>query len=258
MKIRTQFIPALAALTFAMGSAHGATITIDAAASNYITRATFIGASYNAGGSDKLVVIVTGEHNFGGTNTGGNVSGLTYNGTAMTQAVQRQPTAANILVAGIWYLDNPGNQAASFAVTAGGNGNNYVFTVLRLSGTLDGVGATAISALDSKTVNLTTTAADSLVLAMHGLGGDGNTAATSAITVDSPGTKVTNVSHSSNWVGQVVSSTEVASAGTATYGFTGGATGGNLTIAAEFLAVPEPSSALLGGLGLLALLRRRR
>ena len=57
-----------------------------------------------------------------------------------------------------------------------GNGNNYVFTVIGLPGTAPGVGATA-AAPGGATVDLTTTAANSLVIFNIGMGG-GNTADT--------------------------------------------------------------------------------
>jgi hypothetical protein len=199
---------------------------------------------------------VAGEHNFGG-NTSGNINTLTYGGTALTRAVDRNPVdGTNITAHDIWYLDDPA-ASGTMAATVGGNGNNYAWMIFTLTGTQDGHGATAISAPNSKTVDLTTSAG-SFVVAGLGLGGDGNTGNTSGITANSPSTLIGARVAGTNWAGVVASGADGVAAGTATYGFTGGATTGLVTIAAEFLAVPEPSALSLLGVAGLVMLRRRR
>jgi hypothetical protein len=96
------------------------------------------------------------------------------------------------------------------------------------------------------------------VIAAHGMGGDGNTADTQNVNTVSPLIEVAAPKTTGNWVGHVSAYENVPTAGAGTYAFTGGSTTGVATIAAEFLAVPEPSALALLGLGGLALLRRRR
>jgi hypothetical protein len=260
--ITTKFLAYSAACALAAGAANAA-ITV----SNIVTKqptsgltsTTYFATSDGTGSGaavDKLVVVVAGEHNFGG-NTGGFVNNLFYGGVAMTQAVNRNPVdGTNITTGSIWYLDNPGT-SGGFTVSVGGNGNNYAWLILGLTGTADGVGATAVSALNSKTVDLTTVGLDSYVIAAHGLGGNGNTGSVAGITANAPSTLLGAIA-ANTYAGIVVSGVDEVDAGTATYGFTGGNAAGNFTFAAEFRAIPEPSAALLGGVGLLALLRRRR
>jgi hypothetical protein len=200
---------------------------------------SFNATVYNAGTADKLVVVVAGEHNFGG-NTSGQINTVTYGGVALTRLVDRNPIdSSNITAADIWYLDNPA-ASGTMAATVAGNGNNYAWIILSLTGTADGAGGTAISAANSKTVDLTATGPSSYVIAAHALGGDGNTGSTSGITANSPATLLGARVAGTNWTGLVVSGTSGVGAGTATYGFTGGATGGNVTIAAEFLSAAPP------------------
>ncbi|MEZ5303614.1 MAG: PEP-CTERM sorting domain-containing protein [Verrucomicrobiales bacterium] len=235
------------------------TISLDGFMS-YQPTSAFDAATFDASASDKLVVVVTGEHNFGG-NTSGDISGITYDGTPLVQAVNRQPIdSSNITAADIWYLDNPGSFHVSGVLdaTVVGNGNNYVYTVIALSGTAPGVGATAVSAANSKSVSLNALGSDSFVVASHGMGGDGNTANVLSVGADAPASQIAALEAGNNWAGHVVSFTNGVAPGAATYSFTGGSAGGNVTIAAEFQAIPEPSSLAFLGIGALALLRRRR
>lgn len=263
MKKRTQIIPALAALTFAMSSAHGAITLVSS--KNWIREATPVPANrtLDSSGFSKLVVVVTGEHNFSG-DLSGNTTNITYNGQALTKAIEVNPVAfSNVDPLGhgqtasdVWYLDSPGSFTGTNEIIVSFNGNNWVATAIGLTGTLPGVSATA-SATKTSTVNLTTVAADSLVIATYGMGGNGNTSS-STVAANSPLTKLTGqVIGSSGWAGHNIGTATVAIAGTAAYSFNNTNLDTTMT-AVAFAPVPEPSSALLGGLGLLALLRRRR
>lgn len=263
MKIKTRFIPAIMALTIATGSAHGAVTLVNslnwrqnlnAAANRTFDSSTF----------DKLVVVVTGEHNFGGNLTG-NTSNITYNGQALTKAIEVNPVAfSNVDPLGhgqtasdVWYLDSPGSFTGTNEIIVIFTGNNWVATAIGLTGTASGVSATA-SATRTSTVNLTTLAADSFVIATYGMGGNGNTA-NSGVAANTPLTKLTGQVIGSNWAGHNIGTATVAAASTAAYSFNNTNLDTTMTaVAFAPVPIPEPTSALLGGLGLLALLRRRR
>jgi hypothetical protein len=254
MKMKVM-LTAMAVIAIAALTANAALITYDGFAS--WDKNAGIG-SYDASGSDKLVVAVTGEHHF--SNTSGNVNGIKYNGQDLIQAVNRDPIAAgtDITANDIWYLDNPGSYAGTGSIVVSFNGNNWVATALGLSNTAAGVGATAVSNPGSKSVGLTALGSDSLVLAVHGMGGNGNTADVINVNADAPATEISALEIGNNWAGHVTSITNGVGAGAATYSFTGGNAGGVNTIAAEFQAIPEPATIGLLGLGGLSLLRRRK
>lgn len=206
--------------------------------------------TFNASGSDKLVVIVTGEN----ANPGqvGDVSNVTYNGRALIKAVDRSSSSTDQTYNDIWYLDNPGNFTGTNVVSASITSRAHV-TVFGLSGTKPGFGASAISAAASRSVNLTTTAANSLVIACFGLGGNGNTALTTDITTnDSPLTLVSKQHlDSRGWSGHATGYAHVSAPATAAYSFQGGNASGAHVIAAEFLAAdvadPHPYLTWLAG-----------
>jgi hypothetical protein len=194
--------------------------------------------TFNASGSDKLVVILTGEHGF--NNNQGKVNSVTYDGVPLTPVIQRnaQVASTDTIYNHIWILDNPATSTGTIAVNVVNRGN---VTVLGLSGTLPGAGATAISANNTRTVDLTTTASNSLVIASFGMGGAGNTANVGSVTVNSPLTFVSAQFNGSSWDGHVIGHAKVPAAGIGTYSFTGGNETGAHVIAAEFLAAPAPA-----------------
>jgi hypothetical protein len=225
------------------------TVTLDASFTSAATTSTH-DLVFDASASDKVVVIVTGENGNPGS-LAGKVNSLTYDGVAMTKAVGRFPIATSPsgpvdqLYNDIWYLDNPA------AATASANGADInlavpgnirasvdsrgVITAIRLSGTAPGVGATAISAQEVKSVSLLAATSGGMVLASYGMGGDGNTANVTAVNTTPTTAELTAVSQGSTWNGHVTSRTAVTSPGFVTSTFTGGNTIGTHTIAAEFL-----------------------
>lgn len=229
-----------------MATSANAEITFDGSVSWDISAGT---GTLNAGDSDKLVVIVTGEHNFG--NTSGNVNYVTYDGVGLIQATNLDPVdSTSITASDIWYLDNPGSVHTDGTIAASVNGNNYVFTAFALSGTDPGVGATAISDLNSKSVDLTTTINGSFVIAYLTMGGDHETdnrshrnmANVTSVDADVPLTELSAIAVGSQYSGHVTGYVNGVSAGTETYSFTGGDNYGVYTIAAEFPPyIPDPN-----------------
>jgi hypothetical protein len=203
--------------------------------------------TFNAGGSDKLVVILTGEN----SNPGhlGDCTAVTYDGTPLIKAVERNAvpgTGANPATSStdqlwhdIWYLDNPASSTGLINATVT---SRAVITAFKLSGTVPGVGSTAVSGPASKSVSLIGSAAGSIILASHGMGGDGNTANTGSVDTISPLIETSALNQGSSWNGHVTGRMPVGSPGLLTPTFTGGNLSGTHTIAAEFLAAEAAGS----------------
>jgi len=193
-----------------------------------------ISLTFDASGSDKLVVIVTGEHGFPGVP--GDCSVITYDGVPLIQAIDRDgllsaPSAAfDQIYNDIWYLDNPTNTTGAIFADVSTRG---VLTAFALSGTAPGVGATAISPQESKSVKLGAASDKSIVIASHGMGGDGNTANVTSVNTVSPLVETSAIANSS-WDGHVTGYMPVSAPGLVIPTFTGGYLVGSHTIAAEF------------------------
>jgi len=232
-KIKTMLSFALVAMVFGFASAN-AEITLDGSAAWAAMTGTI-----DASDSDKLVVVVSGEHNFGSP---GEIYDVTYDGVSLTKGMEiNSPGYVNCTAADIWYMDNPCDVHIAGAIAASTNGSNYVMTAFLLSGTADGIGNTAIST-DTKSVELTTTGDGSLVLAAHTMGGDHetddtvhrNTAYVENVDADPPLTEQSAVKNGASYNGHVTGTAIVAAAGTATYSFTSNYDYGINTLAAEF------------------------
>ena len=234
------------AASFATTSAAGlpGVITFDKFVSGYIagTPKTF---TFDAKDSDKLVVIVTGEHNFGG-NTSGNVKSITYDGVSLTKAVEQNPVSSTLqTTSDLWYLDNPGSvhSTGQIVISVEGNGNNYVHAALALSGTANGfTGASAI-AIGASAVNMNVSASNSMVISWLTLGGNGNTASTATtIQASSPAGAIRfgGAATGSNYAGHVLSRSSGLPVGNNTFSFNTGLTD-VLCLAAEFLAADIPA-----------------
>jgi hypothetical protein len=178
--------------------------------------------TYDASTSDKLVVVVTGEHHFSGNLTG-NCTGVTYNGEPLVQAVAQAPAAPATGGHGqthcsIWYLDNPGLFSGSGTIAVTFTGNNWVATAIGLSGTLPGSGPTA-AVSGASSAEVATTAHGSMIIAAVGMGGQGNTASPlPGVTATSPpqANTLAALKIGSNWAGHAVSSATIAPHGTRT------------------------------------------
>jgi hypothetical protein len=226
------------------GPARG-TITFDGPASFTSANAGTLTRTFDASGSDKLVVIVTGENGNPGDLTG-NSSAVTYDGTALNKIIDRNPIAGTPFdqtYNDIWYLDNPGAVHTTGAISATVNSRGNI-TVFGPSGTAPGAGQTAISAQASKSVVLSTGFPNSIVIACHGMGGDGNSANVTAVDAVAPLLETSATAQASGspspWDGHVTAYALMPAPGTASHSFTGGNLVGSHTIAAEFLAAELP------------------
>ena len=114
-------------------------------------------ASYDASGSDKLVVVVGTEHAFG-TSFGMSVNSLEYNGVAMIEAVQENTLPGT---AAVFYLDNPGPAGEIRIIQGNQNGGRAtIYALSNVAPGVDGVGQSVTSAVD-----VATTGANGLVIA---------------------------------------------------------------------------------------------
>ncbi len=201
-------------------------------------------ASFDASSASKIVFTVSTEFGF----SDDPLTSVTFDGVAFTSAVNGSNSIQNTT---IYYLDATtagGSFGTGNLVINGTGDNDYGVSWMFLSGTADGVGAT--NSATSNSVGLTTTADNSLVVASHANNGSSGAA-------QSPLTPLLNADVGSAGGGSGYAI--VATAGAGTYSITG-STSRPVTVIAEFTAepIPEPSVALLGGLGSLLLLRRRR
>jgi hypothetical protein len=221
-------------------------ITFDGFVSGYIggTPKTF---TFDARTSDKLVVIVTGEHNFGG-NTSGNVKTITYDGVTLTKAVEQNPVSSTLqTTSDLWYLDNPESvhTAGQIVISVEGNGNNYVHAAFGLSGTAPGFFGAYSIASGTPAVNMNGSSPNSMVVSWLTLGGSGNTASTAtSIQANSPAGAITfgGAVSAGNYAGHVMSRSSGLPVGNNTFSFNTGLSD-VICLAAEFLAADIPASA---------------
>jgi hypothetical protein len=118
-KIRIILSIVLAAVVFGFATAN-AEITYD----GFVSWDKSAGnGSLDASDSDKLVVVITGEHHFP-DNISGEVINITYNGQDLTKAVDIAPNIATHgqTTADIWYLDDPGSFAGTGTIVVSFSG----------------------------------------------------------------------------------------------------------------------------------------
>jgi len=202
------------------------------------TRTTGVN-TYDASGSDKLVVAVAGEHHFP-NNPGGNVDGITYNGQTLIKAVERNPEVGNLTAVDIWYLDNPASYAGAGTIVVSFNGNSWCATAIGLSDTAEGVGETAVASSSASLTSVIPTA-NSMVISALGTGGAGNTASPAPQAM-SPMTVIDGVVYSGNYAGLSTGYQSIASPSVETFSFNTAKTDVS-TIAAVFPGVLKPPPA---------------
>lgn len=194
--------------------------------------------SFNAAGADKLVVVISTEDaNNSGT---GYVYDVRYNGKVMTEAIQ-EDAGTNNGTAAIFYLDNPGAIGSGIQVSAE-NPNGGIGCAYALSNTKQGFGASNSRTGSSITsVPLTTSANQSLVIAVIDNAGNPNSAGTPKLA--SPYTEESS-GNWSGWGGHASGYRLVSTPASAAPTFTTNTGSGysiNFAIV-EFLAAEVPSS----------------
>lgn len=205
-----------------------------------ITNATL--GNLDATAYDKLVVAFSSEKS--------GVTSIQYGGAPFLEAVYLNLFRET----GVYYLDNPSVNGSFVFDRAGGNGMGGV--IFGLKNTAPGYGATSATG-NTNTVSLTTTAADSVVVASAVVNGPPSTFTVSSgsLTPLAESIDAGSAGHASAYL-QVASSGTNLSIGSA---FNPGPTTADDGIAAvEFLAVPEPTSIAMLVVGGLIGLRRRR
>lgn len=196
---------------------------------------------FDASGSDKLVLT------YGGENLTSGFDEVSYGGVALTRIVFAEPGGQDV---SIWYLDNPGSGNLVVDLTAG---NGIGLSVMALSGTADGFGATAVNGAGSST-SITTTSDGSFVVTAGERNNNTSLVVSAPNFVQVYSGDAGSSSHGSAYLD------EIANGGTLNSGtlLNPSFTSAEGVLAVEFTAIPEPSVALLGGIGALMLLRRRR
>ena len=143
------------------------------------------------------------------------------------------------------YLDNPTVNGDLVFDFNGGNGVGGA--IFGLNGTATGVGSTAVNG-SGNSVTIATTGLDSIVVAV----GTNNQGTSNAPNPDSPLNLIARIDSGSSAHGSGYQLVPTVTSVSPSF------SGGLITTAVEFTAIPEPSAALLGGLGALLLMRRRR
>lgn len=215
------------------------TFTTDPNPSNLVRQNTYTFdnttdlGGFDPTGSDKLVVV------FGSENANG-IDSITYGGVALNLALYRDGSHE----LAVYYLDNPTTNGDLFVNPSGGSVNGLGGAIFSLSNTVDGFDASNSSAGGSTSV----TADQGSFVVGIGVKNQGTPPG-----ANSPLTEVFSSGSGSSATG--VRYVIPGVTGSVTASFTQSPT---FTGAVEFEAVPEPTAALLGGLGSLLLLRRRK
>lgn len=146
--------------------------TANAASSSSV--ATFSGQSIGTAAADRqVVVVVTGQFN-------GTITGVTLDGVAMNQRVQRQDTGSNPdMVGGVWALPKASGTTATIAVSLSAGNDTIAISVYRLTGA-----AETPHDSDSNAGSAATIAFSGLTIPTNGVAvcGFANNTATTAVT----------------------------------------------------------------------------
>jgi len=189
---------------------------------------------FTASGADKLVVAFSGENHAGGA------SSVTYGGAGLTEAHRVENGQR---VAHIWYLDNPTSDGTLVFDMVNSSANGVGGAIFVLNGTKAGIGAVGSTSVE-------TTADDSLVVFAAVNNSSSNPPNPSGSLTLLASNDSGSSGHGSGYVQVPTSGT------TANSSFTGDTI--DATAGVEFLAIPEPASLALMGLGGLLIAGRNR
>jgi len=259
----TILFAAVAGLVLALAGTAGAAIIIDSSYTGTLSGqgggyTITVPVSFDASGSDKLVVM-TGNRGSGGSIYGKSLTGITYGTTPMVAAVNARnyavsPNPDGEAVVGIYYLDNPGAATTLTISYSAKMDTSGGYTLLALSGTADGVGATNATVTGvypdtytSASTSLTTTGANSLVLAV---------AAANRHNPNPVSPLDSSIDGGGSTYGAGYQFVATPSAVTPTFSMA--AAYMPLVAAAEFTVLPEPATLALLGLGGLGLILSRK
>ena len=233
---RLWILAAAAAMFAAATTASAAIIDVEATGSKIITGGAKTSTlSFNAGAdADMLIVQLSSE---AGGATSSDIS-ITYNGVELKEAVSVGGRAR-----GIWYLDSPFSGGAadltvdmtSFSVV-----NGIAFGAVSVSSDLPGIRLHATATDDGITrnaVTITTTVDDSFIVTGYASNTPNDT-----ITLPGDHTELYNSTNIGSAHGAAGYVTNNVAAGSHTYTYVDSDPQGNNTLAAAFVAVPEPSS----------------
>lgn len=244
--IKKRIAATLASATLAMPTY--ASIEIDAVIANLGLggegNKTII-TGFDPGSSDKMVIFLGGEHGFP-LNTGGQFNSVTLNGFALNPIIQEESGIPTIAA---FYLDDPGLTAgAGDLIVNQGNHNQSIYSIYLLSGTAEGVGNSATSTgAGNNSINLTTTAPNSLILIGHENAGPGGGNGAGNYSANTPLIEDTNyLVVGSNWTSLSTAHAFVTTPGSATYSYSGDDPSDLIAMAAvEILQGPPPPAITL-------------